>query len=287
MSPDPADRSPTDSLADQQERATAFHGLHDIGILVLPNSWDVASARIAEVAGARAIATTSAGVAWALGFADGEGMSRDRALAVVASTVAAVNVPVSADIESGYAATLDELAATITAVLATGAVGINLEDSDDDGLRSIDVQSDRIATARSTADAASVRLFINARTDTYLRGGGAGPAERLRESIERANAYVQAGADGIFVPGASDREVIRALVDAAPIPLNVMAGPGSPTVAELADLGVRRVSVGSATAQAAYGIARRAAMEVLQSGTYDALSDGMDYGQLNALFARG
>jgi 2-methylisocitrate lyase-like PEP mutase family enzyme len=268
------------------DRARLFHGLHTNGqLLLLPNAWDVASARVVEDAGAAAIATTSAGVAWSLGAADGDELDRDRALDLIARIVAAVELPVTADIESGFGATPEEVAETIRGVLAAGAVGVNLEDgahTGPDPLRPVDEQSDRLAAARQAADAAGVPLFINARIDTYLRGVGE-PATRLPDTLARAAAYVAAGADGIFVPGTTDPAVVSALVEGLTVPLNVLAGPAALPVADLAKLGVARVSVGSALAESAYAVAQRAARELLTAGTYTSLADPLPYPTINAL----
>lgn len=269
-------------MTTSSNRAQLFRSLHGGGgILALPNAWDVASARLAEDAGAAAIATTSAGVAWSLGAPDGNRLGRDRAVDLVARIVAAVDVPVSADIEGGYADDADGVAGTIRAVLAAGAVGVNLEDAshrDPGPLLPVAEQAERISAARA---AAGDGLFLNARIDTFL----AGVPDALPETLQRAAAYLAAGADGIFVPGATDPGVIAALVEGVDAPLNVMAGPGAPPVAELAKLGVARVSLGSAVAQAAYAVARRAARELLADGTYSALEDALDYGELNALLS--
>ncbi|GIF77212.1 isocitrate lyase/PEP mutase family protein [Asanoa siamensis] len=224
--------------------------------LVLPNAWDVASAKLIERAGAVAIATTSAGVAWGLGHRDGGAIGRAAALEMVARIVAATSVPVTADVEDGYG----DVAGTVKGVVDAGAVGVNIEDG-------IHAEPDRIATARRTA---GTDLFLNARVDTYLLGIGA-PERRLDETLDRAAAYVEAGADGIFVPGVTDADTIAALAKALPVPLNVMAGPGSPAVADLVALGVARVSVGPAITLAAYAATRRAARELLTTGTYGAL----------------
>ena len=263
------------------ERAAEFRRLHQGRVLVLPNVWDAASARLVEQAGARAVATTSGGVAWSLGAPDGGGLSRQLAIDAVRRIAAAVALPVSADIESGFGATPNDVAETVRLVLDAGAVGINLEDAGSP-LRDVAEQADRIAAARAAADAAGVPLFVNARTDVYLAGVGEEPG-RLAETVRRAGAYAAAGADGIFVPGVVDPAVLRKLADAVPLPLNAMAGPGAPPVAELAALGVRRVSVGTAIAQAAYGAARRAAVELLAAGTYGGLAGGVGYGELNGL----
>ncbi|WP_329361697.1 isocitrate lyase/PEP mutase family protein [Streptomyces sp. NBC_01483] len=276
------------------EAALAFRALHTPGRpLVLPNAWDTASALLVEEAGAAAVATTSAGLAWDLGTADGDRLDRDRALGAVARIAAAVRVPVSADIESGYAKDAAGVGDTIRAVLAAGAVGVNIEDALYDGegddvgggrgpLRPVAEQAERIAAARAAADAAGVPLFINARIDTVLRGAGG-----IEETLERAAAFLAAGADGIFVPGAVDPETVKSLVAGVEGPLNVLVGPGAPSVAELAALGVARISAGSSIAQAAHAVVRRAARELLSAGTYDSLTGGLDYAELNTVLGGG
>ena len=263
------------------ELAERFARLHDTPALVLPNAWDVASARLVEQAGAAAIATTSAGVAWALGSQDGNAVDRDLALSVVARIVAAVGVPVTADIENGFGESDDELAATIRGVLHAGAVGINIEDS---GFAPLRPMAEQAARLRIIREVAGRQLFINARIDTYLMAAGE-PQDRLGETLRRSEAYLAAGADGIFVPGLHDLQVLAQLVAAVPAPLNVLAGAGGPTVTQFADIGVRRISAGSSLAQAAYDVVSRAAHELLTGGTYAALDCTVDYGQLNALLA--
>ncbi|MDQ1034929.1 2-methylisocitrate lyase-like PEP mutase family enzyme [Streptomyces sp. V3I8] len=270
------------------EQALEFRALHVAGRpLVLANAWDTASARLVEAAGARAVATTSAGLAWDLGAADGDRLDRDTALAAVARIAAAVRVPVSADIETGYAGDAGGVGETVRAVLAAGVVGVNIEDalhephpSPESGepLRPIAEQAARIAAARAAADSAGVPLFVNARVDTYLRGAGS-----LSATLERAAAFLAAGADGVFVPGVVDPVTVKALAEGVDGPLNVMAGPGAPSVTELSSLGVARISVGSGIAQAAHALVRRATRELLDTGTYGALADGLDHGELNAL----
>lgn len=271
-------------LTRQADKAAQFRSLHRDGVLVLPNAWDAASAVLIEDAGAAAIATTSAGVSWAAGSADGQGMSRQAMVAAVAAITRAVSVPVSADIEGGYGPAPTDVAVTVQAVIEAGAVGINLEDSPGPGgapLIDAGTQASRIAAARAAATSGGVDLFINARTDVYLRGVGE-PGGRLADVRERSKAYADAGADGLFVPGLTDLEVIAELCG-GPLPLNVMAGPGAPPVSELAAAGVARVSVGSAIAQSAYELAWRAATEVLTSGTYQCLAGAIAYGRLNSL----
>ncbi|MFI6334175.1 isocitrate lyase/phosphoenolpyruvate mutase family protein [Streptomyces sp. NPDC050535] len=271
-----------------RETAQAFRALHVPGSpLVLPNVWDTASARIVEEAGAAAVATTSAGVAWELGTADGDRLDRGQAVGAVERIAAAVRVPVSADVESGYGEDAEGVADTIRAVLAAGAVGVNIEDArygDGGGepLRPIAEQAERIAAARAAADEAGVPLFVNARVDTYLRGAG-----KTEETLERAGAFLAAGADGVFVPGVVDPVTVRALAEGIEGPLNVMVGPGAPSVAELAALGVARISAGSGIAQAAHAMVRRAARELLGTGTYDSPAGGLDYAELNTLMSGG
>ncbi|MCX4458760.1 isocitrate lyase/phosphoenolpyruvate mutase family protein [Streptomyces sp. NBC_01728] len=276
------------------EAALAFRALHTPGRpLIVPNAWDTASALLVEEAGAAAVATTSAGLAWDLGTADGDRLDRDRALGAVTRIAAAVRVPVSADIESGYAKDAAGVGDTIRAALAAGAVGVNIEDALYDGegddvgggrgpLRPVAEQAERIAAARAAADAAGVPLFINARIDTVLRGAGG-----VEETLERAAAFLAAGADGIFVPGAVDPETVKSLVAGVEGPLNVLVGPGAPSVAELAALGVARISAGSSIAQAAHAVVRRAARELLSAGTYDSLTGGLDYAELNTVLGGG
>ncbi|GGQ07489.1 isocitrate lyase/PEP mutase family protein [Streptosporangium pseudovulgare] len=271
-----------------RDRALRFRESHTDGrVLVLPTAWDVASACLIEDAGADAIATTSAGVAWSLGAADGNRLGRDRALDLVARIVSAVDVPVTADIEGGYASDPDGVAETVREVLAAGAVGINIEDGHAPvpRLRPVGEQCERITAARRAADAVQVPMFLNARVDTYLLAAG-DPATRLRDTVDRAVAYVAAGADGIFVPGVTDPETVSALVREVPVPLNIMAGPGAPTIGELAELGVGRVSLGPAIALATHALVRRGVRELLTAGTYTAFAEAMDYGEVNALVDR-
>lgn len=269
-----------------RDRALAFRALHVPGRpLVLPNAWDAASARIVEDTGAAAVATTSAGVAWALGVPDGDLLGRERAVAAVARIAGSVAVPVSADIESGFAEDPAGVADTVRAVLAAGAVGVNIEDALYGGegvLRPVAEQAERIAAAREAADAEGVPLFVNARIDTFLRGAGGVDA-----TLERAAAFRAAGADGIFVPGTVEPGTVKELADGIEAPLNVLVGPGAPPVAELAALGVARVSAGSSVALAAYAVVRRAARELLDTGTYGEQAGELGYGELNSLLEQG
>lgn len=261
------------------DRTRLFHALHQPGPLALANAWDVASALIVEAAGAKAVATTSAGVAWTLGAPDGNKVERDRVIDLVARIVKVVAVPVTADVESGFGRTAGEVAETMRAVREAGASGVNIEDGIGGVLRDVEEQVERLAAAREAAP----ELYINARIDTYLRGIGE-PADRLELTLGRAAQFLAAGASGIFVPGVTDLEIVAELAKGIAAPLNVLVGPGAPAVDELAKAGVARISLGSAVAEAAYAVAQRAAVELLTSGTYDSVEGGIEYGELNALF---
>jgi len=271
----------------QARRAAIFAGLHRSGApLLLANAWDVASAITIVSAGAKAIATTSAGVAWSLGVPDGADLGAERTAAVIERITAAVGVPVSADIEAGYGPAPDAVAATMTAVIQAGAVGVNLEDRsgrDESPLFEPAEQAERLAAARAAADRLAVPVWINARTDVFL--AGVGPAEqRLQATLERAAAYAAAGADSLFVPGLIDLEAIAELA-AGPLPVAVMVWAGAPTVSELASAGAVRISLGAAIAQAAYAVAARATRELLVNGTYDSTADGIPYDKTNDALA--
>lgn len=268
-------------MTSQLDLATRFHALHVPGTpLALANAWDGASARIVASTGAPAVATTSAGVAWGLGVADGGHLDRERAVALIRRVVDTVEVPVTADVEDGFGADADAVAETVTQVIAAGAVGINIEDGPRDPAELVA----RIAAARKAADAAGIPLYVNARIDVFLFRLGAAE-DRLGETLARAERYLAAGASGIFVPGVVAPETISALAEGIDAPLNVMVGPGAPPVAELAALGVARVSLGSAVAEAAYGVARRAAEELVKTGTYTAVENGIPYPELNGLMS--
>lgn len=274
----------------QHEQAAAFrdmHRAHARGILVLPNAWDAMSARLIEEAGARAIATTSSGVAWSLGCRDGHGATRQDVVAAVRRIVDTVRVPVTADVESGYGkGTPSDVAETVRAIIGAGAVGINLEDTP--GLNGQTIlapaqQAERLAAARAAAVSEGVDLYINARIDVYLRHVGL-EAERFGDTALRAKAYVDAGASGVFVPSVTDAMTIGRLVDAIDAPLNIMAGPGAPSPVALQKLGVSRVSLGPGIALAVMMQIRLSAFEVLTAGTYDSMRGGVPFGEANALF---
>jgi 2-methylisocitrate lyase-like PEP mutase family enzyme len=247
-------------------------------ILLLPNAWDVASARIFETAGFPAIGTTSAGVANSLGFADGEHVTRNEMLDVVRRIARAVSIPVTADVESGYG----DPVGTARAVVDAGAVGLNLEDStgeNPDSLMPLDAQVKTIEAIHSKTD-----LVINARTDIFLSSIG-DPATRLERTIERLNAYRKAGADCLFAPGVRDADTIGKLARAVEGPLNILATVGCPPVAELQRLGVARVSIGSGAMRASMGQTQRIAKELFERGTYSLMTEGaMPYTEANSLF---
>ena len=266
---------------EQLAAARVFHGLHHEGLLVLANAWDAATARLFESLGARAIATTSAAVAWSHGYADGDLLPVPLLRATVADIARVIRVPLSVDIESGYS---DEPAAVgdvVGGVIEAGAVGINLED----GTRAPDLLCAKIERAKAAARRLGAELFVNARADVYLRAL-VPEARRLDETLERAERYRAAGADGFFVPGLTDPTVIRRIAAAVPLPLNVLAGPGLPGAAELLALGVRRLSAGSGIARAALGRTAALTAAFLRDGSSDRLaSEAVSYADLNALMA--
>jgi 2-methylisocitrate lyase-like PEP mutase family enzyme len=262
------------------EKVALFRKLHQgPRILVLPNASDVASARIFEEAGFPAVATSSAGVAFSLGYPDGERITRDEMIAVVKRFAGALSIPVTADVEAGYG----DPVATAEALVEAGAVGMNLEDAIGDNARSLvdlNTQVQIIERIRSKTD-----LVINARTDVYLKSTG-DPGTRLERTVERLNAYRKAGADCLFAPAVRDADTIAKLVRAVDGPLNILGTVGSPSVGELERLGVRRVSVGSGPMRAAMGLMQRIAKELREQGTYSAMTDGaLSYSDANHLFS--
>ena len=254
------------------ERLRAMHHA-PLAPLILPNAWDAASARIIEQAGFPAIATTSAGVAWSLGYPDGERMSRATMLAAVGRIAARVQVPVTADLEAGYGPGPEDAAATATGAIEAGAVGFNFEDATDDAahpLFAMSQQVECIQAARQAGAAAGVPLVINARTDVYLAQVGA-PDTRFAETVRRLAAYRDAGADCLFAPGLSDAATIGALVRELGAPLNILAGPHSPPVRELAALGVARISLGGAVMRAALAFTQRAVTELREQSSFETI----------------
>lgn len=274
----------------QQEQAEIFHRLHTgDGILVLVNAWDAASARLFEQAGSPAIATTSAGLAWSLGYSDGEQVSAREFVEACARICRVVTAPVSVDIERGFGRTPAEVVATVRALLELGVVGINIEDGMAPGTTELvppEVLTERISAIRAVAEEAGVRLFINARTDTYFAPTN-DPVARYEETLRRAQMYIEAGADGIFVPGLESPEEMARMAQALERPLNIYAGyAGLPPVDELRRAGVRRVSLGCGPLQAVLALARRIASETLNEGIYTVMTaDMLSASEVNNLFS--
>ena len=253
----------------QVAKAQLFRKLHEgPDVLVLANAWDAASAAIIADAGAKAVATSSAAVAWSYGYADGDVLPMDKVVATIAMAVkAAGDVPVTADIEGGFTDDLDQLTANIARVIEAGAVGVNIED----GARDPQLHARKIAAVRAQAEKQGVPLFINARTDVYLARLAEGEAA-YDESVRRAALYAQAGADGIFVPGPADPALIGRLAGAIPRPLNIMGWAGVPKAADLAKLGVRRLSSATNPFRVAYAAMAKAVGAFLQDGDPAALA---------------
>jgi 2-methylisocitrate lyase-like PEP mutase family enzyme len=274
------------ALAKKAEHLRKLH--HGPRILVLPNAWDVISARIVEQAGFPAVATTSAGIAASLGYPDGQRVSRKEMLAAVTRTARAVCVPVTADMEAGYGTTPAEMAEMAREVVTAGAAGLNLEDvtSDDESSQvEIRLQMQKIMAVREASAEAGVPLVINARTDIYLLPIGP-EATRFERTVERLNAYRKAGADCVFAPGIRDGETIGRLVRAIDAPLNILLQPGGPTVAELERLGVARASTGSGLMRAALGITRDIAKALSEYRDHsEFLKDAVPYAEVNRLLA--
>jgi 2-methylisocitrate lyase-like PEP mutase family enzyme len=274
----------------QAEKAELFRKLHaGPRILALPNAWDAASARVLEEAGFPAIATSSAGVAFSLGYPDGQRVSRDEMLEVVGRIARAVRVPVTADMESGYGTTVPDMVETTRAVIAAGAIGLNLEDVTGDresSHASVTLQVEKIRAIRDTAASQGVPLVLNARTDIYLMPIGEA-ATRFERTVERLRAYRQAGADCVFAPGVGSRETIAELVKVIAAPLNILISSGCPSLAELEKIGVARVSAGSAVMRATLGLVRRIGREWMEKGTYDSLFAGaIPFAELNRMMGQ-
>jgi len=272
--------------SEQKIKARAFLAMHTgPGTVLLPNVWDAASARIVEEAGFPAVATTSAGIAFSNGFADGQKISAAQMLAAVARIVTSVSVPVTADVEAGYGQTPKLAAETARQVIQAGAVGMNFEDATGDAacpLTELPLQLERIKAIREAARELDVALVLNARTDVYLLQVGE-PSKRYDEAVRRLSAFRDAGADCVFIPGIRDVETIRRVVQDLNCAVNILAGPGSPSVQELAALGVKRISLGSGPMRAAMGLLRRLAQELKTVGTYDQMASAPSHAEMNQL----
>lgn len=246
--------------------AVSFHALHE-DFLILPNAWDAASAKVIELAGAKAIATTSAGVAWAHGFADGHCLPIGKLVEAIAAIARVTALPISADAEAGYGDDPRQVGENIAALIGAGAVGINIEDGADSHERHLR----KIEAARAAAERAGVALYINARTDVYL-AKLVPPEQAVAETIRRGRACKQAGASGLFAPFAMKSEEIAEIAEGVELPLNVISWAGMPKAAELKRLGVRRLSAGTEIARAALNAARLAAEALLAEGDSDDLA---------------
>ena len=266
----------------QKEKAERFLKFHqDKELLVLLNSWDVGSSKLVEACGYKAIATTSMGMAASLGYPDGQKMQLSELIQPITAIVRAVDIPVSVDFEAGYGNNLNEVLDSVKTIIATGIVGINIEDSIDLNPVLMDEIEccERISAIRSLSDSLGFHLVINARTDSYYTSLSS-PQEKLRESIKRGNKYREAGADCIFVQPVWEKETIATLVKEIHAPVNILANPANaaglpPSVRELQDLGVARLSLGSSVMKATLALMKKIADELSVKGTYDILSDSL------------
>jgi len=265
--------------AQNPSAAHVFHRLHQEGLLLLANAWDAGSARPIESLGAKALATTSAGVAWSHGYADGDLLPVRLLVATVADIARVAGVPLTVDMEGGYSSDPAAVGEAVGAVIDAGAVGINLED----GVGEPDLLCAKIERAKAAGVRLGVDLFVNARTDVYLRG--LAPKERrVDETVARTERYRAAGADGIFVPGVVDANEIQAIASAARLPLNVLARPGLPPASALGALGVRRLSAGSWIAEVVFGKVASLAAAFLRDGASEPLAEGaLPYAGINTL----
>jgi len=276
-------------LKSQKEKAEDFRALHHgKRILILPNGWDVPSARVFEDAGFPAIATSSAGMLVSLGYPDGEVISRDEFVSAVGRIARVLSVPLSADVVAGFGKTAKDVLVTVKAILKTGAVGINIEDfvHATKKLYPVERQIENVKAIRKLGETTGIPLVINARTDA-LRYAEGDEGARFKEAVRRATAYRDAGADCVYPMGLTDPASIANFVKALDFTINVMVRKGLPPITELERLGVARVSFGPGPSYAAMGLLKRAAKEVLERGTYENLIEGaITFDELNALAVR-
>ena len=258
---------------------TLFQELHQSGLLMLANCWDGGTARIAALAGAKALATSSAAVAWGHGYADGSQLPTALLLETVRDIVRASQLPLTVDIEDGYSSDPEVVGQFVAQLVQAGVVGINIED----GSAQPELLARKIGAARAAAKAAGIDLYINARCDVYLRGL-AEPAARVAETLRRAAIYQAAGASGLFAPGVTDEPEMAALAKGSSMPLNVLARKNMAAPARLAELGVRRLSAGSAPAEVMMGRLRVYMERFHQTGAIDD-EQTFDYGPLNQLMS--
>ena len=264
------------------ERVQAFRRLHEAGCFVIPNPWDLGSARLLAGLGFQALATTSSGFAWSLGRPD-NGITLEEALAHLRAMASAVDLPVNADFEGGFAVEPAQVGANVMLAVATGIAGLSIEDSTGDVSRPLldfQLAVERMRAARSAIDASGTGVVLVGRSEGFIVG-----RPDLGETIRRVTAYAEAGADCLYAPGLRTRDEIAMVVAAvAPKPLNVLVGSDFATVSELADLGVRRISVGGALARAAWGSFLEAAREIVERGTFAALGRGTPFAAINGAF---
>jgi 2-methylisocitrate lyase-like PEP mutase family enzyme len=271
------------------EEFLKFH--HDNKILLLPNAWDVVTAKIYEKLGFKAIGTTSAGIASTLGYPDGQVMSLKENLSVVRKIVDSTNLPVNADLESGYSDSVEGAVVAAQAALDIGVAGINLEDStgvEKKPFFEIEEVVERIKAVRSMAHDRGINLVINLRTDVYMLGKE-GHAEKFKSTVKRANMYATAGADCIFVPDTGDfnEQIITELVREINAPLNIIAGPNIPPVQKLEEIGVSRLSFGPRPMRAMLALLVKMKKEVLESGTYKTMfEETISYDEINSLLRK-
>jgi 2-methylisocitrate lyase-like PEP mutase family enzyme len=274
--------------AHQKRQAEALRAMHRAPpLLLLPNAWDAMSARLFEAAGFKAIATTSGGVAWALGHADGQHAPWHEVVAATERIVRTVRVPVTADIEAGYGDTPDQVANSIKDIIGAGAVGLNLEDGTSDPklpVRTLEDAVDRIRAAREAARSADVPIVINARIDLYLKHVGDDDS-RFADTVRRAKAYMAAGADCIFPFGLGDLKVVGDLIAAVKVPINIVGRAGVPNVKELERIGVARVSTASGPSMAVMSLTQQIAQELHGKGEFDMLRSTLTRPQVQQLFA--
>jgi 2-methylisocitrate lyase-like PEP mutase family enzyme len=270
-------------MSARPDSAALFHQLHQgPGLLSLPNAWDAGSARIIESLGAKAIATTSAGFAWSLGYPDGDALPLSELVHGVSLITRVVSVPVTVDMESGFGRTPEDVATAVTQIINVGGVGMNIED----GTNPPEQLAAKIAAVRKAADRAGVDFFVNARVDVYLRQLMP-PAERVTESLRRAKIYRDAGASGIFVPAIVIPDEIRTVATGIDRPLNVLGWAGLPAAADLVKMGVKRLSAGAGITKIAYGRTAEAVKAFLADGRSEIFSGGaLDSGALNGMMKK-
>ncbi|SDJ06611.1 isocitrate lyase/PEP mutase family protein [Alteribacillus bidgolensis] len=269
---------------DDPNKVKNFHELHyRSSTFVLPNAWDVISAKMFEESGFKAIGTTSAGIAASLGYTDGQNMPLNQMIETIERIAKSVNVPVTADIEAGYGQTVNEVLETVKKVIEAGAVGINLEDGTGNSIHpiyDISLQKEKIAAIRKMSDSINASLFINARTDMYWLNIG-DPSLRFHETVKRAESYQEAGADCIFVPGLSDQKIIQCLRNAISCPINLLVNVETPSLMKLSEIGIERLSCGSAPFRTTVTLLKEISEEIINQGTIHKITNNvLSYGEI-------